>query len=74
MGYRYDSNENDVVKKSGPYYSEYFSYVLNEGSKDELLHTFECDGVENGVHYESEKQLDMPLDSATPESGENNNK
>ena len=24
VGYRYDSNENDVVKKSGPYYSEYF--------------------------------------------------
>ena len=35
-------------------------------------------GEENGVHYESEKQLDMPLESATPESatpesGEDNN-
>ena len=36
-------------------------------------------GEENGVHYESEKQLDMPLEratpqSVTPQSGENNNK
>ena len=36
-------------------------------------------GEENGVHYESEKQLDMPQQSDTPESGlpksdENNNK
>lgn len=36
-------------------------------------------GEENGVHYESEKQLEMPQQSDTPESGlpksdENNNK